>query len=181
MVEMEGNETSLERLCWMESVLPWETWNSIWLCSVTYPHPNTRVISQWVAFSHCRLGQDYRISYVRSQTNTLLPWETRAVFCEHSLLWAFGIHWSEENNCYFELQHKEEIHGALPCMCLQIHVFYWPQRYFYNFFFYFIDLFTNGFCDSSEMRWSKDQEPEISLFFAKWKSNIVLIPSYIPV
>lgn len=172
---MEGNETSLEqdRVGWSKFFCG-KTWNSIWSCSVTYPHSNTRVTSQWVAFSHCRLGQDYHFSYVRNQTNTLLPWETRAVFCEHSFLWAFGTHWNEENNCYFELQDKEEIHGILPCMCLQI-----PQWYFLNFFFCSTDFFTNGFCDSSEMRCSKDQEPEITLFFAKWKSNIFLIPSYI--
>lgn len=113
-----------------------------------------------------------------------VTWESRqihfcykkgAAFCPLALLWAFGICSEEENNSSSELQHKEEIHGIILSVCLQTHMLYWPGCNLYNFFLYFLDLFTNGFCDSWEMRSLKVHKNQ-SVCFLPVKEQLSFYP-----
>lgn len=114
-------------------------------CTQCCDNPQTK------RFHHCRLGWDSLFSYLRNQANTFLLQERGCILSARPSR-AFGICSDEENNSSSELQHKGEIHGIILSVCLQTHMLYWPGCHSYNFFLYFLDLFTNRFCDSWEMR-----------------------------
>lgn len=137
--------------------------------------PSAVITPRWRGFHHCRLGGDSLFSlfsFLFSQRQIHFCYKKGAAFCPLALLWAFGICSDEENNSSSELQHKGEIHGIILSVCLHTHMLYWPGCHLYNFFLYFLDLFTNGFCDSWEMRSLKVPKKPQSVCFLPMKEQL---------